>query len=108
MLLRLTAVLSAISCALILASSTFGQLSDAFIVTGNMDVEGQVYTVFVEDTAHMLRIDLAGTRCFEALPDWVYPAGDPVRPPVPDQPRFFWERVVNVLDVLNVLARCRP
>jgi len=102
---RLTGILLTVCCGLIAVSIVLGDLSDAVIVTGNMEIESQVYTVFVEDTAHMRRVDLAGTHCFEDLPPWVYPAGDPARPPIPDAPKFFWERVK---DVIEVLTRCRP
>ena len=106
-LLRLTALLSAICCALIIASNVLGQLTNAVIVTGNMAIEGDVYTMYLDDRTYRVRVRLEGTRCFEALPAWVYPDPDapPVTPPTLDPGTFFSE-LVN--DVMDVLTRCRP
>ena len=106
-LLRLTALLSATCCLLIVGSIALGHLSYAVIVTGNMEIESQVYTIYVEDRTHHLRVRLEGTRCFEALPTWVYPEPDApaVTPPAGDYGTFFAE-FVN--DVMEVLTRCRP
>ncbi len=106
-LLRLTGLLLAICGGLIAASIVLGHLSKTDIVIGNMDIESQIYTIYVEDVTHHLRIRLEGTRCFEALPPWVYPDLDapPITPPTTDPGTFFAE-LVN--DIMEVLTRCRP
>ena len=105
-LLRLIAWLSASASLLVLISIGVGRKSDAHSVTGNMEIESQIYIVYIEDLTHKLRVTLEGTRCFEALPDWVYPQrAEPLLPPVPDYGRFFAERINNIMDILS---RCRP
>ena len=106
-LLRLNVLLLAIFGGLIVASIALGHLSDAVIVTGNLEIESQDYILYLEDLAHHLRFRLEGTRCFEALPAWVFPDLEmtSVYPPTPDLGTFFAE-LVN--DVMEVLAQCRP
>ena len=89
-LLRFTAMLSASLGLIIGISMAVGQLPDAIMVVGNQEIESQIYTVYVEDTLHQLRVSLEGTRCFEALPTWVYPeeSAKPVSPPIPNASRF--------------------
>jgi hypothetical protein len=107
LLLRGTAWLSGTLTVLMIASILAGHFADTEIVTGNMEIESQVFTIYVEDRTHNLRVTLEGTRCFEALPPWVYPEPDaiPITPPGLDYGRFFAERVMKIMDVL---ARCRP
>jgi hypothetical protein len=105
LLLRLTTLLGVISGLLVFASIALGQMTDATIVTGNQEIEGQTYTMYIEDTAQHLRIALAGTRCFETLPAWVYPKTDAVAPPTGINATFFVKVVQNIMEVLT---RCRP
>lgn len=94
-----------VSSLLVFISIVSGQVSDSTIVVGKLEVESQIYVSYIEDMTHKLRIELAGTHCFEALPPWVYSAADPLPPPVPDYGRSFRERVNAVNDVLD---RCHP
>ena len=106
-MLRLTALLTGIAGLLIFASIGLGVQSDAVIASGSMEIESQTYIIYVEDMTHHLRVRLEGTRCFEALPIWVYPDPDTPRttPPTSDPGRYFAE-LVN--DIMDVLTRCRP
>lgn len=107
LLLRAGALVSMFTSLLVITSIGIGQTTDAIIVTGNMMIESHIYTIYVEDLTHRRRVYLAGTRCFEGLPSWVYSDGDaaPVVPPTLDPGTFFAEPAKNVMEVL---AQCRP
>ncbi len=106
LLLRLIAPIAVITCVLVLASIAIGAMSDSVIVTGNMEIESQVYIIYIENAARGLRVRLEGTGCFETRPHWMYGKQDAdlLHPPVPDYGRFFTENVNAVMDVLD---RCR-
>ena len=103
MLLPFVGLIWTALCLLVIVSIGVGWLWDSVMVTGNMEIESQHYTIYVEDVTHHYRVRLAGTRCFEPLPPWVYPDPDaaPVTPPTPDLGTFFLEVIHNVTDVLE-------
>ena len=79
-----------------------GQRSGGIVKTGNLAVNSQNFTLYVEDIASGLRVDLAGTRCFEAVPDWLHPEYEVFPIYEPPYSSFFLESVT----VPGILASC--
>ena len=103
LLLRVTTSMMVISSVLVFASTLAGQMADANIQTGNLEANGQHFTLFVEDIAAGLQVDLAGTRCFEPVPDWLCPDSEAFPVFEPPYSRFYLEKVT----AQGLLARCR-
>jgi hypothetical protein len=100
--LRIVILVVVISSLLVFASILAGRRSGGIVQIGNLAVNDRNFTLFVEDIASGLRVDLAGTRCFEPVPDWLYPESEVF--PIYDPPysRPFLEKVT----VVGVLAQC--
>ena len=103
LLLRVVGAASAVISLLVFASILVGQMSDMEIWTGNLEVEGQTYILYVEDSTHVVRVPLAGTRCFKALPDWVSPEEEPAQSSALDYSRFFMEQI----HLMDLLVHCQ-
>jgi hypothetical protein len=76
-LLRGTTLIFTVLGLLVCASIVIGQIMDTVILVGKFEVEGSVYTLYVEDQVHEFRITLEGTNCFPALADWFRPGASP-------------------------------
>ena len=93
---------------LVLVSMVIGQLIKHDILTASEEVDGQVYLIYMRDSAYNIHIDLAGKGCFEAPPAFIpYPDGDNILPSQLQYRRFFLKRISRIQDVLNDSASCR-
>jgi hypothetical protein len=107
LLLRSVAALLSLCGLLVLGALLIGDASREKIVTGYHENESQIYNVYVEDPSHAVRLQLAGTRCFEALPPWVYNNNPDAHIAIIDIGRSYVKRDADARDVVERL-RCHP
>ena len=103
LLLRIAALLMAVSGLLVIASLLVGQMTDEAVQTGNLAASDQSFTLYVEDMASGLHVDLMGTHCVAPVPDWLYPESEffPIH-----EPPYSVVYLENTT-IVGVLARCR-
>ena len=102
-LLRIAALVMIVSSLLVLIGLLVGHTMDEAVQTGNLEANDQNFTLYVEDTALRLRVDLTRTCCVEHVPDWLYPDSESFPIHEPPYSVVFRERTT----IVGVLNRCR-
>ncbi len=71
MVIRLVLILLITCIVAVGAARLVGSLATTEIAIDYYEIEGETYTLYVRDTVRDSRLWLAGTRCFDVLPDWL-------------------------------------
>jgi hypothetical protein len=88
LLLRGTALVMVASNLLVFVGIVVGHLSNAVTLTGNLEVQGTIHAIYIEDLANDFRFTLAETRCFDIRPSRASPDADAVPTFEPPYSRF--------------------
>ena len=105
LMMRVMVVVFGISVMVVAAVPWLGTLADSPAMVKYHVNEGETYVMYIEDMSRKFRLWLAGTRCFNPLPPWVYDEADDSLLAAPDMGRSY-RRILTTAEEIAALLRC--